>query len=185
MRDSAVVLICVLLGCASSGSTKTDYVTAPGADLAAYASFGWQAAGDATGAGNAPLSIADANFQNAIRAQLVEKGYREVPSGADLLVSFEAAGYMAEKVKSPMRIGVGLGSWGGNVGGGVGASAPVGSEEVVATQETRLTIRAVDQRSNKEVWLGTATGDMKQGLDVGAVEKAVASTLKGFPARRE
>ena len=91
---------------------------------------------------------------------------------------------MKEKASNPVRIGVGMGSWGGNIGSEVSASVPIGSEGVTTTQETRLTIRAVDQKSNREVWVGTTTGDIKQGLDAGVVEKAVAGMLDGFPARR-
>jgi hypothetical protein len=61
---------------------------------------------------------------------------------------------------------------------------PLGSEGVTTSQETRLTIRAVDQKSNREVWLGTTTGDLGEGLDAGVVDKAVAGLAHGFPARR-
>jgi len=183
MRGSAVVLLFVLLGCATSAPSKTESVIAPGAEIAAYASFGWQSASESPGSSNPPLSIADANIHNAIRTQLIEKGYREVAENPDIRISFETAAYIAEKVSNPVRIGIGVGSWGGNVGGGVSTSVPVGSQGVTSTTETRLTIRAVDQKSNREVWVGTATGDIKQGLDAGAVEKAVAGTLADFPTK--
>jgi len=180
---SAVVLV-LLLGCASGAPPKREAVTAPGADLAAYATFGWQPAGAASRAAEAPLSIPDANVQDAIRAQLVEKGYREVESQADFLVSFETSTYLAEKTSNPVRIGVGMGSWGSHVGGGVSTSMPVGKEGVTTDQETHLSIRAVDRKSNREVWVGTASGGMGQGLDADSVAKAVAKTMKDFPSRR-
>jgi len=155
-----------------------------GADIAGYTSFDWQSASEGPSTSNPPLSIADANIHNAIRTQLIQKGYSEVEDEPDLRIRYETAAYMAEKVSNPVRIGIGVGSWGGNVGGGVSTSVPVGSQAVVSTQETRLTIRAVDRTSNTEVWVGTATGDIKQGLDAGAVEEAVAGTLAGFPAKR-
>jgi hypothetical protein len=77
-----------------------------------------------------------------------------------------------------------MGTFGGPVGVGVGTSAPVGGGSVVATRETRLTIRAVDPKDNREVWVGT-TGDIQQGLDAVVVEKTVAGTMKEFPARRK
>ncbi len=181
----AGVLLFVLLGCASGGAYQTESTTAPGTDIAAYASFGWLPASDsAGGASEPPLSIPDANLHNAIRAQLIQKGYREVEENPDFRVGFETTVHMKEKASNPVRIGVGMGSWGGNVGGGVSTSVPVGSEGVTTTHETRLTIRAVDQKSNREVWVGSATGDLQQGLDAGVVEKAVAGTLEAFPARR-
>ena len=179
----AAVLLFVLLGCASGGAYQTESTTAPDTDIAAYASFGWLSSDSPGGATEPPRSIPDANLHNAIRAQLIEKGYREVEENPDFRVGFETTAYIEEKASNPVRIGVGMGSWGGNVGGGVRTSVPVGSEDVTTTQETRLTIRAVD-RSNREVWVGTTTGDIQQGVDAAVVEKAVAGTLEGFPARR-
>jgi hypothetical protein len=174
---SGLAVLLVLLGCAS-GPWRTESAAAPGADVAAYSSFGWLPRGDRS------EDATDANLRSAIRAQLVEKGYREVEENPDFRVGFETTAHVKEKASSPFRIGVGMGSWGGNVGGGVSTSVPVGSEGVTSTQETRLTIRAVDPNSNREMWVGTATGDLQQGLDAGVVEKAVAGTLEHFPARR-
>ena len=196
---SAGVLLLVLQGCASGGRWQSESTTAPGADiaahasfgwqtagdgLAAHASFGWQTAGDGPGESEAPLSIADANLQSAIRSQLVEKGYREVEQNPDLQIGFETTTRAKEKTAQPIRIGVGMGSWSGNVGGSVDASVPVGSEGVTTLAEIRITIRAVDPSSNREVWVGTATGEVQEGLDAAVVEKAVAAGLKDFPARR-
>jgi hypothetical protein len=182
---SAGVLLFFLLGCAS-GASQTESVTAPDADIAAYASFGWLPAGDgAEGASERPLSIAEANLYSAIRKQLVEKGYREVEVNPDFRIGFETAAHMKEEASEPpFRIGVGMGSWGGNVGGGVSTSVPVGSEKVTTTAETRITIRAVDVKSNREVWLGSTTQDVQEGGDASVLEKAVAGLLDEFPARR-
>lgn len=174
----------MLPGCAG-GPWQTESATAPGADIAAYSSFGWLSASDRSGdASEPPLSIPDANLRNAIRAQLVEKGYREVESDPDFRVGFETTTHVKEKASSPVRIGVGVGSWGGNVGGGVSTSVPVGSEGVTSTQEARLTIRAVEPEGNREVWVGTTTGELQPAVDSSEVERAVAATLEGFPARR-
>lgn len=184
MHGSAVVLLFVLLGGAGCATSKPESGTAPGVDVAAYTSFGWESEGGSSAADQPPLSIQDANIFKAIRTQLIEKGYREVEDEPDFLVSYETEIYTTEKVKSPVRIGVGVGGWGGNVGGGVGTSVPVGPEGVVAGREIQITIRAVDPKRNQEVWVGTTTEDIARGLDAGVVEKAVAGTMKKFPARR-
>lgn len=185
LRGAIGLLLPLVLGCAGAGRWQTESATAPGADFAGYASFAWLAAGDRReGAGEAPLSIADANVRNAIRAQLIEKGYREVAAHPDLRIGFETSTRAREKTNEPVRIGVGVGSWGGNVGGAVDASVPVGSERVTTVAETRITIRAVDPKHDREVWIGTSTGEVRQGLDAEAVEKAVAAVLDEFPARR-
>ena len=184
---SACGLLVGLVACASGG-WKSESATAPDADLGAYASFGWlppeAGAAGAEGASPAPLSIADANLRRAIRTELAEKGYREVEHDPDFRIGFETATRLKEKVRPPVRVGVGVGTWGGNVGGGVDASVPVGSGDVKTTGETQITIRAVDPRSNREVWVGTTTGEVREGLDASVVEKAVADVLEGFPDRR-
>jgi hypothetical protein len=185
LHGSALLLLSVLLGCAGSGSLKSESTTAPGADVASYATFSLQAFGESAAGGEQPQSIADANIQNSIRRQLIEKGYREVAEHPDLLVGYQATGYTAEKVTSPVRFGVGLGSFGGPVGVGVDTSVPVGGGKVETTQETRLTIRAVDPKGNKEVWVGTTTGNISQGRDANLVEKAVAGALAKIPDRRK
>jgi hypothetical protein len=179
---SAVAVLWLVLACASGGSPKTDVTIAPDADVAAFASFSLQSAGGSASEASAPLSIADANVQKAIRERLVLKGYREVATNPDLIIRFETAAYVAEKVKSPMRIGLGVGSFGGPVGVGVGTSAPVGGG-VTTAQETRLTIRAIDPQQNKELWVGTTTGIQTQHLDASGAALAVADTLAEFPAR--
>jgi hypothetical protein len=179
MRGSAVLLLCALLGCASGGGTKSESTSAPGADVAVLQTFAVQAPGES------PLSIADARIRDAIRAELGEKGYREVAQAPDLLVSFEATQAIAERQKeSPFRVGVGMGSYGGPVGVGVGTSMPVGKGSVETTAETRLRIRAVDPKQNREVWLGEATREMDASFDSSKVEQLVDAALSDFPRHR-
>jgi len=179
-----VVLLALLQGCTTS-SPKPDSVTAPGSDIPAFATFSWRSAGGAATTASPPLSILDTNIHNAIRAQLVAKGYREVEDKPDFIVAYDVAPYEVEKKSSPpVQIGIGVGSWGGNVGAGVGTSVGVGGGHGTESTTNRLTIRAADATTSKEVWVGTAIADIKQGLDMSAVDKAVASTMASFPARR-
>jgi hypothetical protein len=177
VRACAAALLILLLACASGGPSKPETTTAPGADIPAYRSFGFEAAGAE------PLSIRDANLRNAIRARLLEKGYSEDSKAPDLRIHHELATSFKEKTSDPPRIGIGMGSWGGPVGVGVDTSVPVGSEKVDTVPETRLTIHAVDSKSNTEVWAGS-TASEAQGLDAKAIEAAVNRVLKEFPARR-
>jgi Domain of unknown function (DUF4136) len=176
-RALMLAVLLSLLGCESS-APKTDSMTAPGSDVPGYTTFGWASTG-----AQAPMTILDTNIHDAIRAQLLAKGYVEADEAPDFRVAFDVSAYETTKKSSPMRIGVGVGSWGGNVGGSVGTSVPVGGGGGEATTN-RLTIRAVDAKSTKEVWVGTTISDIKQGLDRNAVDQAVAATLKSFPRRR-
>jgi hypothetical protein len=175
-----IALACALLGCASGARWQAESEAAPDADLAAYATFGFAASADAS----APLAVRDARLAAAIRAQLLEKGYREVERAPDLQIGVTMEARPREKTTPPMRVGVGVGSWGGHVGTSVGTSVPVGPERVTTVAETRLTIRAIDPKGHREVWVGSATGEVAPGAEADAVEKAVAAALKGFPERR-
>jgi hypothetical protein len=177
----AAVLIALLQGC-TSGAPKPDSVISPGSDIPAYSTFGWPAAADTAAA--PPQSILDTHVQEAIRAQLVAKGYREVATNPDFVVAYDVAPYQVEKRSNPLSIGIGVGSWGGNSGGSVGTSVGVGGGQNTDDTMNRLTIHAADPKANKEVWVGTATAAIKLGLDAQAVDKAVAGAMAGFPARR-
>ncbi len=181
---SVAVALLALLACASGG-WKSQATAAPDADVAAYASFAWLPPASAAGArGEAPLSIAHANVYAAIRRQLVAKGYREVEREPDFRIGVEAATQLEEKTSPPVTVGIGTGWWGGRVGTSVGASVPVGSADVKTVGKTRITIRAVDPKSNRELWSGTTSGEVRAGSDGSVVEEAVADLLDQFPARR-
>jgi hypothetical protein len=180
----AGVLSLVALGCASGGRWRSESTAAPGADVAAYATFGWLSDRDGRRDGNdAPLSIRDAKLREAIRAELVAKGYREVAASPELRIGFETDARVKEQTTPPVRVGVGVGSWGGHVGTHVDASVPVGDERVTNVAEVQLTIRAVDPEGNRELWVGRARGEMREELDESALERAVAAALDGLPAR--
>jgi hypothetical protein len=177
------VLLLALLACATGWQTQS--TTAPGADLSGYASFGWLPASEsAPGANEAPLSILDANVRDAIRTALAQKGYREVERDPELRIGVETTTRLKEKASPPVRIGVGVGSWGEHVGGEVGASVPVGSGKVTTSGEAHIAIRAVDPKADREVWFGTASGEVKAGSDPGVIRDAVAAVLEDFPDRR-
>lgn len=171
-------LLVSMLGCAAGTQPKPDWTEAPGADIPAYSTFGF-----ATAPGDAPLTILESQVRNALRAELTKKGYVESADAPDFVVSYSSEGYETAKRSSPLSIGIGVGSWGGNVGGGVGTSVPIGGGKESLSLQNRLTIRAVDPATNREIWIGTST-TFDQAADTRVVERVVAGTLKGFPAKR-
>lgn len=162
-------------GCASTASQPTSMLDAH-ADFSAYKTFGW--APDTSGQ---PLSLLDQNIRAAITNEMKRKGYEEAAAGTnpDLVVSYEAA--RAEKVKNnPFRIGVGAGSYGGNMGGGVS----VGSPSVKSVSEGTLVIHAVDPVRKAEVWQGRASRELGKGnIEPAVIQSTVAGVLHDLPAR--
>ena len=170
-------LLSALAACSSLQPPRSESQSDPSANIAAYRTFAWQVP---TGPGAAaPLRLVDTHTRTAIKRELERRGYIEVENDPDFRIAYETVAY--EKVKSnPIRVGIGVGSWGGNVGGSVG----VGTPGVESYEEGRLVIHAYDAKTNKEVWLGTTTGKLpSNGPDEKSITKAVALTIQDFPTR--
>jgi len=169
----------LLSGCASPPA-QPESMRDPKADFAAFKTFGWTSGGGID-ASDQPLRLLDGNIRSAIAAELTRRGYSEAPAGAapDLRIAYETAS--ADKIgNNPVRVGIGIVSWGGNVGGSVN----VGSPSVRNFKEGTLVVHAVDTARNAEVWQGRVSGLMTEGsLEPPAVAKAVAAAMQDFPAR--
>jgi len=178
LRSVAIfALLLSMVGCAGNAQPKPQWSAAADVDIAAYSTFGW-----ADGTHGPPVALLDNQVRDAVRAELQKKGYTEAAAAPDFLVDHESIEQETVQPANPVRIGIGVGSWGGHVGGSVGTSVGVGGKESVR-QENRVTIRAVDPKLNREVWAGTTT-TLDERPDANAVNQAVAGVMRGFPARR-
>lgn len=166
-------------GCASQAPQPTS-MRDPQADFSSYETFALKA-GPAADASGQPVSIVEGYIRTAITTELKRKGYVEAAAGTepDLRIDYEAAS--EEKLKNnPFRIGVGVGGYGSNVGGGVG----VGSPSVRNVTEGTLVIHAVDPARKAEVWQGRASRELGKGnVEQADVQAGVAELLRDFPAR--
>ena len=166
-------------GCASPPA-QPQTMRDPSVNFTNFKTFGWTAGGTVD-AGDAPLKLLDANIRAAVVDVMKRKGYVEAPAGAspDLRIAYETAS--AEKIENnPVRVGIGVGSWGGNVGGSVN----VGSPSVRNFTEGTLVVHAIDTARNAEVWQGRVSGKMTKGsLEPSAVNQAVAQAMADFPVR--
>jgi hypothetical protein len=172
------VLLAALAGCTTTSQPERQSETLPDANLPAYETFGWQApAGE--GGIDEPMRILDVNIRAAIRAELTQRGYRETDVNPQFRIAYETA--LQDKLKnSPVRFGIGMGSFGGNVGGSVN----MGSPSVQSYQEGSLVIHVLDAARNQEVWSGTVSGRVdKKNLDAAAVARVVALAMQDYPAR--
>jgi hypothetical protein len=169
----------LVAGCASQPA-KPETMRDPSVNFTNFQTFGWTAGG-AVDTGDAPLKLLDANIRAAIVDAMKRKGYVEAPAGAtpDLRIAYETAS--ADKIENnPVRVGIGIGSWGGNVGGSVN----VGSPSVRNFTEGTLVVHAIDTSRNAEVWQGRVSGKMTKGsLEPSAINQAVAQAMADFPVR--
>ena len=172
-----LVAITLLAGCATQ-PPQPQSMRDPAADFTAFRTFGW-APMPAPAGTDAPLTILDRNIRESIAAEMKRRGYTESQDNPDLKIAYETA--KAEKLENnPVRVGVGVGGWGGNVGGSVGVSSP----SVRNFTEGTLVIHAIDAAKNVEVWQGSISGKLTRGsADASAVRYAVSTAMRDFPAR--
>jgi hypothetical protein len=175
-RHAFLVLTLALLaaGCASAPTAPVS-MRDPAANFADFKTYGWATAPTA----DQPLGLHDQTIRAAIATELQRRGYVESADRPDLRIAFQTAS--TQKIENnPVRIGLGMGSWGGNVGGSVN----VGSSSVRSYQEGTLVIHAVDAARNAEVWQGSVSSKLgKGGAEPASLSQAVARAMKDFPAR--
>jgi len=149
----------------------------PSANWASYATYGWAPAPGVDG-NDLPLQMLDGNIRAALAAELQRRGYVE-STNPDLHIAYQTTS--KDVVESnPVRIGVGIGSWGGSFGGSVN----VGSPSVRNYREGTLVIHAIDAERNAEVWQGRVSGKVSKGsTEAAAVTSAVQAAMRDFPAR--
>jgi hypothetical protein len=175
----AVVMSGYLVGCAAPPKPP-ETMRDPSANFANFKTFGWTAGGTVDAA-DAPLKLLDANIRAAIVDVMKRKGYVEAPAGTtpDLRIAYETA--RAEKIENnPVRVGIGIGSYGGNVGGSVN----MGSPSIRNFTEGTLVVHAIDSARNAEVWQGRVSGKMTKGsVEAAAIHQVVSQAMADFPVR--
>jgi Domain of unknown function (DUF4136) len=166
--------------CASPPPKPPETMRDPSVNFTNFKTFGWSAGGTVDAA-DAPLLLLDANIRAAIVDVMKRKGYVEAPAGTtpDLRIVYETA--KAEKLENnPVRVGIGVGSWGGNMGGSVN----VGSPSIRNFTEGTLVVHAIDTARNTEVWQGRVSGKITNGsVEAAAIHQAVARAMADFPVR--
>jgi hypothetical protein len=175
----ALLAAVFVAGCASP-PPKPETMRDPSVNFTNFKTFGWTDGG-ATASTDAPVRLLDSNIRNAITGVMQRKGYVPAPAGTtpDLRIAFETMS--ADKIENnPVRIGIGVGSWGGNMGGSVN----MGSPSIRNYKEGTLVVHAIDTARNTEVWQGRVSGKVTKGsLEPAAINQAVATAMADFPVR--
>jgi len=177
-RHGLALCAALLLGaCASTAPPQPESMRDPAAPWASYATYGWSPAPGVDG-DDQPLLMLDQNIRRAIATELQRRGYAESAT-PDLRITYQTTS--KDVVESnPVRVGVGMGSWGGSFGG----SVSVGSPSVRNYREGTLVIHAIDNARNAEVWQGRVSGkETKGSTEAAAVTSAVQAAMRDFPER--
>jgi hypothetical protein len=124
-----------------------------------------------------PASIAEQRVRAEVLKTLEAKGYPTAVEEADCWVS--GLIFSGSRPGSPVRLGVGAGSYGGNFGTSIGVNVPVGGGR---REVGNLAIDIVDIKQNAEVWRGTLEGAFRSPEPTSdQIGDAVRQILEAFP----
>jgi len=128
------------------------------------------------------------DYTEIVAAELTALGFTGAGADdADLIAKVNVRKYAQDKppTRSPVSIGIGGGSYGGNMGVGAGASVPVGGKKGGLANVVELKVDLVQRPGDKTVWEGTAERTLAPGIvDQSAVVKELAAALfKDFPGK--
>jgi hypothetical protein len=187
VRSLAVALMgaAVLLaaGCAAKPVIRAH--TAPGANVAAYRTYGFF---EKLGTDDSTYSsLLSQYLKSATSRELEARGYRLAASNPDLVVNF----HLGEKDKveghaSPsfgLSVGRGFG-WGWRTGYSWGVG--INDTDLRTTTEGTLTIDVVDRARNELLWAGSAVAQItSKTLDdpQGAIDRTVPLIFAKYPGR--
>ncbi|MEE4185750.1 MAG: DUF4136 domain-containing protein [Gammaproteobacteria bacterium] len=181
LRLTALALVALTTACASSNSRDTEVTRfhlgtpierqaviiepadAANADSLEYQQYFGIVASELAAAGFTPTDAADA----PLRARVdVQRGLQQTPPK-----------------RSPFSIGVGGGSFGGNVGVGGSVNMPVGGSAGGQVYVTRLAVTLVATAENAVTWEGTAvrTGESGPDSPTATMQALARALFAGFP----
>lgn len=179
-RLSLIALVTLMLTACETGP-QIRSVSEPGANLASYRTFSFAAQPGTNRGGNVtPLT---SFFETAITREMTARGYKQVESGGDLLVNFNA--HVTEKADIQSTPGPGPYYGYGYYGyrGGLYAGPEV---QTVRYKVGTANIDVVDAKRKVVVWEGIAeqelTSDIMQNPQP-AVDNVVTKMFAQFPGR--
>lgn len=132
--------VAMIAGCASTPQLSVDSLDQPWP----CGSVGWLEE-----PGQVPASLLEQRLRAEVLEGLRARGYTIDQAQPDCLV--HGAVFTGVRPGSPVSVGIGAGSWGGNVGGSVGVSLPLGGSRTTGN----LAIDIIDVAANAEIWRGT------------------------------
>jgi len=163
-----VVLALATGGCAAPPRLHVDTADEP----LTCTSFGWVEKGEWA-------SITEQRLRAEVMEVLAAKGYATDGEGPDCQVS--GVIFTGARPGSPVSIGLGAGRWGGNTGGSVGVSMPMGGGTRTVGN---LAIDVIDIARAAEVWRGTLENAFPTAEPTPEqIRGAVAQVLAEFPRR--
>jgi hypothetical protein len=167
----------LLAGCESGPQVRS--VTEPGANLSIYRTYSFAAQPGTNRGGNVtPLTTF---FETAIAREMNARGYKQLDSGGDLLVNFNAQVTEKTDIQSTPGPAYGYGYYGYR--GGLYAGPEV---QTVRYKVGTANVDVVDTKRKVVVWEGVAERELTDDVMKNpqpAVDGAVAKMFTQFPGR--
>lgn len=185
MRQRISTLIATLLATmllsalATAASVQTDYDTAQ--DFSQLRSYQWAPQTDNIDTTFALLT--DASIKDTFSWSIERTLTLASNNPPDVLIRYYIKN-MKKLVDDRPRLGIGMGGFGDNVGGGVSFSIPLGGNDL--DQNAQVVIDIIDPKTQKLLWRGSvATGmsSTSNQTNQKQLQKAADDIFKQFPPR--
>ncbi|MGN6278596.1 MAG: DUF4136 domain-containing protein [Sphingomonas sp.] len=139
--------------------------------------------------GAGPASLEYKTYAAAVQGELLRVGYGAASPGntAQYLatVNFMRASRGTVDMGPPVTLGLGVGSFGRHVGGGVGGGIGIGKHRHKELITSELSVRITDRASGSTIWEGRAQLDgavgEKEASPAATAAKLAHALFKGFP----
>jgi hypothetical protein len=128
-------------------------------------------------------------YAAAVMRELVRVGFAETGATESWIAEVDVwQGSRTDAARqSPFSVGIGGGSFGRNVGIGVGTSFPIGSARAREIMVTRLSVRIKRKADDVVVWEGRAQTEARLGAPAAqpglAADKLARALFTGFPGK--
>ncbi len=177
-RPGALALIALLLaGCATEPQVRS--IAEPSANLSSYRTYSFAAQPGTNRGGN--ITPVTTFFETAIAREMNARGYRQVESGGDLLVNFNARVTEKTNIQSTPGPMYGYGYYGYRGGMYMGPEV-----QTVRYKVGTANIDVVDAQQKRVVWEGVIEGELTDEAmknPQAAIDRAVTKMFAQFPGR--
>ncbi|MDX1505256.1 MAG: DUF4136 domain-containing protein [Spongiibacter sp.] len=179
-RCCAIALILLMLSACASNDSKvhTDY--RPGTNFDRYQRFSWA---DDSGGDKSISPFILEHVREALAQELKTGLYQPAPQQADFLVRYYVAEAANTIDRSP-RIGIGLGSFTGNIGMSTSVGVPIGQDKV--NRNIQILIHLLDAKTRTLSWQGAILmplDDADPEANQHRVHQSVAKIWSHFPPK--
>ncbi|AMO67570.1 hypothetical protein DOK_00632 [gamma proteobacterium BDW918] len=177
-----ILIVAMLLSACSTTNVVSDYN--PNIDFSRYQHYLWS---ESSGADKNISPFIIDNVKAALQTQLSNRAYLKAPApqAADFIVKYYLA-EAADTIDRSPRLGLGIGSFGGNFGMSSSVGVPLGKDTV--NRNVQIIIDFINPADMKLSWRGSLVVELHNSdpkANTAMIEEAVAEILNQFPPSKQ